>query len=219
MSSLIPVQYFEPFSSGGHVEAVALMTLVAFGARLALQMLGQSWITTTAHTMTIMLLPILVYIITTVISGNVALSLGMVGALSIVRFRNPVRSPLELTVYFGSITMGIAASVHLKWLIFLCGAIVIPLLLMLAVQYISVFAFKKPFFHPSFTEGNALSTLEMSCQESISELDNLSVMVSKVSNEAGCTYVFASRNFNDLVKLEKRISSNYNITNVNLTKG
>ena len=43
----------------------------------------------------------------------------MVGALSIVRFRNPVRSPLELSVYFGAITMGIAASVNLLWLIFL----------------------------------------------------------------------------------------------------
>ena len=219
MSSLMPMQYFELFASGRHVEAVALMTLIAFCARLALQMLGQSWITTTAHTMTIMLLPVLVYIITTVISGNVALSLGMVGALSIVRFRNPVRSPLELTVYFGSITMGIAASVHLKWLIFLCGAVIIPLFLILTVQYISVVAFNRPFLHPSFTEGNSLSTLELSCRESINELDDISVMISKVSNEAGCTYVFASNNFNDLVELEKRISRHHDITNVSLTKG
>ena len=43
----------------------------------------------------------------------------MVGALSIVRFRHPVRSPLELSVYFGSITLGIAASVNIKWVVLL----------------------------------------------------------------------------------------------------
>ena len=66
----------------------------------------------------LVLLPIITYIITQVISGNIALSLGMVGALSIVRFRNPVGSPLELTVYFCAITMGISAGVSLKWLAF-----------------------------------------------------------------------------------------------------
>jgi len=82
--------------------------------RVTLQIFGQSWIRTKAHTATILILPIITYVITKVISGNIALSLGMVGALSIVRFRNLVRSPLELSVYFGAITMGIAASVSLS---------------------------------------------------------------------------------------------------------
>ena len=72
---------------------------------------------TTSHTSTLTILPIITYVITNVIAGNIALSLGMVGALSIVRFRNPVRSPLELTVYFSSITMGIAAAVNIYWAI------------------------------------------------------------------------------------------------------
>ena len=81
---------------------------------MLLQFMGQTWIKTIAHTSTLLLLPILTYVITSVISGNIALSLGMVGALSIVRFRNPVRSPLELSVYFGAITLGITASVSVK---------------------------------------------------------------------------------------------------------
>ena len=79
--------------------------------------MGQVWVSTISHTATIVILPIITYVITNVITDNIALSLGMVGALSIVRFRNPVRSPLELSVYFGAITMGIAASVNLKWLL------------------------------------------------------------------------------------------------------
>ena len=49
------------------------------------------------------------------------LSLGMIGALSIVRFRNPIRSPFELTVYFLSITLGITRH-DLVLLIFLVAS-------------------------------------------------------------------------------------------------
>ena len=57
-------------------------------------------------------LPTLGFVITTVIGNNIALSLGMVGALSIIRFRTPVRSPYELIIYFALLTMGIATSVN-----------------------------------------------------------------------------------------------------------
>ena len=101
------------------VIAISLLFLFGLFFRFLLQAFGQMWIKTKAHTTTIIILPIITYVITNVISGNIALSLGMVGALSIVRFRNPVRSPLELSTYFGAITMGIAASVSIKWLLLL----------------------------------------------------------------------------------------------------
>ncbi len=50
------------------------------------------------------------------ISQNVLLSLGMVGALSIVRFRTPIKDPMELIFLFWSVAAGI-----------LCGAGFIPL--------------------------------------------------------------------------------------------
>ena len=46
------------------------------------------------------LLPVTGFVITSAISNNIALSLGMVGALSIVRFRTPIKNPLELVIYF-----------------------------------------------------------------------------------------------------------------------
>ncbi|WP_440655596.1 hypothetical protein [Candidatus Pelagibacter sp. HIMB1509] len=67
------------------------------------------------HFFTFLLLPPITAAITKVIAGNLALSLGMVGALSIVRFRNPVRSPLELSVYFFLITTGIVFNVNIKF--------------------------------------------------------------------------------------------------------
>ena len=103
--------------------AVAFMVVSSLYFRFLLQLFGQTWVKTLAHTATLTLLPVLTFVITNVISGNIALSLGMVGALSIVRFRNPVRSPLELSVYFGAITMGITAAVSFSWLVFLVLAV------------------------------------------------------------------------------------------------
>jgi len=46
-----------------------------------------------------------------VISGNLVLSLGMVGALSIVRFRSAIKDPLDIVYIFWAITVGIANGV------------------------------------------------------------------------------------------------------------
>lgn len=45
------------------------------------------------------------------ISGNLVLSLGMVGALSIVRFRTPIKDPIDLVFIFWAIAVGIANGV------------------------------------------------------------------------------------------------------------
>ena len=50
-------------------------------------------------------------VISWTIAGNLGLSLGMIGALSIVRFRTPVKSPIELVFYFVLIVIGISVTV------------------------------------------------------------------------------------------------------------
>jgi len=60
-----------------------------------------------------LILPVLGFTITTVIGTNLALSLGMIGALSIIRFRTPVRSSYELVIYFILLTIGVAANADL----------------------------------------------------------------------------------------------------------
>tara|TARA_Y100000589_G_scaffold189135_1_gene179027 strand:+ start:4296 stop:4955 length:660 start_codon:yes stop_codon:yes gene_type:complete len=71
---------------------------------------GQYWAKSFSNITTYCILPLIGLVITTVISGNIALSLGMVGALSIIRFRHPVKSPLELSIYFLLLTVGITVS-------------------------------------------------------------------------------------------------------------
>ena len=57
--------------------------------------------------MSIVMLSMVTSIITSTISSNMALSLGMVGALSIVRFRTAVKEPLDTAFMFWAIAAGI----------------------------------------------------------------------------------------------------------------
>lgn len=140
---------------------VSMLFSLSMALRVLLSKMGQNWINTTSHTITLTLLPIITYTVTKVISGDIALSLGMVGALSIVRFRNPVRSPLELSVYFGAITMGISASVSSFWLIFLAASMALVIIGVTVFDKIYLHLFQRQFLTTSFAEGNQLPLLEV----------------------------------------------------------
>ena len=61
----------------------------------------------------LVVLTVLTGTVMTVIGNNIALSLGMVGALSIVRFRTAVKDPMDLVFMFWSIVAGIICGVGL----------------------------------------------------------------------------------------------------------
>lgn len=63
--------------------------------------------------MTLVGMTVMTAAITLAISTNVVISLGMVGALSIVRFRTAVKEPLDLLYLFWAITSGISAGAQM----------------------------------------------------------------------------------------------------------
>lgn len=58
-------------------------------------------------------LPVITAAILLAMGSNLTISLGMVGALSIVRFRNAVKEPADLTYLFWSISIGIVVGAGL----------------------------------------------------------------------------------------------------------
>ena len=78
-----------------------------------------NYLRSVSYVLTSILLPPIALIITTVISSNLALSLGMIGASSIVRYRTPIKSVYELALLFFLITLGVAGGVSIKYAIFL----------------------------------------------------------------------------------------------------
>ena len=139
--------------------------------RIIFQIINQRWFCTYSHTATTFLLPIITFTITKVIANNIALSLGMVGALSIIRFRNPVKSPLELTVYFLLITLGIAASVNYKFALALALISFFILLSLFFSEVLFKKIFTKSFYSFSFSEGGITNTLTLCSNENITELE------------------------------------------------
>jgi len=71
------------------------------------------------------------------ISSNVLLSLGMVGALSIVRFRTPIKDPMDLVYIFWAIVSGILCGAGFIPLVII-GAILIGLVLLVLVNKITI---------------------------------------------------------------------------------
>ena len=197
---------------------IALMIAISLYLRMLLQIVGQNWVKTIAHTSTLLLLPILTYVITSVISGNIALSLGMVGALSIVRFRNPVRSPLELSVYFGAITLGITAAVSLKWLVLLALSVTLVAVVLYALQQITKIFSSKPFFISSFSEGNLMSTLHVVASAEVVELDESTLLSSKATAGGEISYTLASSNFDALRAIEVSLRVNSSVISIQLGK-
>lgn len=71
---------------------------------------------------------VLTCMVTLAISTNVVISLGMVGALSIVRFRTAVKDPLDLLYLFWAITSGITAGAGMYALALLAAVIMIAMI-------------------------------------------------------------------------------------------
>lgn len=200
-------------------ELKPLLLLISSGLilRFSLSLTGQAWARSHAQTVAFMILPIITYIITKTISGNIALSLGMIGALSIVRFRHPVKSALELIMYFDLITIGIATSVRTKWAIQLVVATVLIIVLVKIVQKLSN-KFNKSFYSMSFNEGHTSNTLEISAKERIDlieQSENLANSLSDKSNNE-FTYRMIFNNKEELQKFKTKLDKQKNIEKINV---
>lgn len=66
------------------------------------------------------------------ISSNLVLSLGMVGALSIVRFRSAIKEPLDIVFIFWAISIGIACGASLFQVAIICSVFIASILLVLS---------------------------------------------------------------------------------------
>ena len=89
---------------------------------------------------TLIALTMITTVVILAVTSNVVLSLGMVGALSIVRFRTAIKEPLEIAFLFWSIAVGIVLAAGLIPLAVI-GSVVIGLILIIFVN-------KKSYYNP-----------------------------------------------------------------------
>ena len=202
------------------MDELAPLALLLFGGlsfRFALTLTGQHWAQTYQQTVAFLVLPFITYIITKTISGNIALALGMVGAMSIVRFRNPVKSALELVMYFDLITLGISASARTKWAIQL---ILITLGIILGVKLVQTISkkFNKSFYNLSFNEGVSLHMMEVHSSEKIEIIEksqNLKVIIN-LPNQNEFVYRLAFENKMQLESVKEQLEKIKSIKKIDI---
>jgi len=141
----------------------------------------------------------------------------MIGALSIVRFRHPVKSALELIMYFDLITIGIATSVRTKWAIQLVLCTIAIIFLVKLAQKISN-RFRKSFYSMSFNEGNTSNTLEIVSKDKIDYVEKSDFLVNSLSDKSGneFTYRMSFNNKKELQDFKRKLDEQKNIEKVNV---
>ena len=113
---------------------------------------------------TLVALTMITTIVILAVTSNVVLSLGMVGALSIVRFRTAIKEPLDLVFLFWAITDGIVLAAGMLPLAVI-GSIVLA-------AFLLVFVNKKSHVNPYI--------VVLSCEDSIAENKARTYLSSKV---------------------------------------
>ena len=200
-------------------EFKSLTLLISSGLllRFSLSLTGQAWARSHAQTVAFMVLPVITYIITKTISGNIALSLGMIGALSIVRFRHPVKSALELIMYFDLITIGIATSVRTKWAIQLVLCTIIIIFAVKLTQKIFN-KFGKSFYSLSFNEGHVSNTLEIFANQRIDVIEKSEYLVNFLDDRDASDVIYRMNfdNRNKLEEFKKTLETQKSIKKINV---
>jgi len=173
--------------------------------RFSLGYAKQLWSQTYHYTLTISLLPPITMVITSLISGNIALSLGMIGALSIVRFRNPVKNPFELIIFFGLITVGIGMAIDYKYGV---GLTIIINFVIIAFKILENYFEKKgkKIFSYSFEEGNLLNIIQIKAKSKIKAIEdhaNLNELsIDNINQTFNYELIFSSKKELEIFKKE-----------------
>lgn len=128
--------FLENFTSVSIFDMVLAMIL-AFGLGLFIFFVYKQTYSgvmySSSFAVTLVALTMITTIVILAVTSNVVLSLGMVGALSIVRFRTAIKEPLDIAFLFWSIAVGIVLAAGMITLA-VFGSIMIGVFLLLFVN-------------------------------------------------------------------------------------
>lgn len=134
---LLKVVYMKAFQGGGNLTPYTILLILGIAALIGIYIFFVYKLSSKAGfysrdlNVTIAGMPIIIAAIMIAMQSNLIVSLGMVGALSIVRFRNAVKNPLDLLYLFWTISAGIICGVGLYLLSILLCVIMTILILVL----------------------------------------------------------------------------------------
>ncbi len=110
-SDIFKSSFLEGFSSSLSFVTVAVSLLVAFALTIGVfffyKYMTKNVMYSKSFNISMSCMALVTAVVIMAVRSNVVLSLGMVGALSIVRFRTAIKDPLDLLFLFWTISIGI----------------------------------------------------------------------------------------------------------------
>jgi len=110
MDELIDLLNFdsgETFSLVNYITNIVICALLLYLLSIIYEKYGRSLSNRTQLSKVLILVGITTFIIISIVKSSLALSLGLVGALSIIRFRTAIKEPEELGYFFIAIAIGL----------------------------------------------------------------------------------------------------------------
>jgi len=164
----------------GLVLAVIFAWLVSKSTRLVVD-------TTQYMPLFLLLIPAMILIIT-VIKTSIALSLGLVGALSIIRFRTPIKEPEELAYIFIAIAIGLGLGAN-QVLVTVIGFAVVAIVMLPAMFKRSVAARSHNAYIDVVLESDGDEKLDIEVFTSILDEALLKYRIKRVTETEGRTEI------------------------------
>lgn len=110
--------FIEGFENGIDMQTIILQllitTLLALYVFFIYRLVTRKTFYSSTFNLTLIAMAIITAAIILTIQSNIVLSLGMVGALSIIRFRTAIKDPLDLVFLYWSISIGIICGAGLS---------------------------------------------------------------------------------------------------------
>lgn len=135
-SDIFKSSFLENVSSVSILDMVLALVL-AFGLGIFIFLIYKKTYTGVMYSssfgVTLVALTMITTVVILAVTSNVVLSLGMVGALSIVRFRTAIKEPLDIAFLFWSIAVGIVLAAGMIPLAVI-GSVLIGLILLVFVN-------------------------------------------------------------------------------------
>jgi hypothetical protein len=201
----LTASFEDSFSIVNYIAYIIICAILLYLLATAYKKYGQSISNRAALAKVLMIVGLTTFIIISIVKSSLALSLGLVGALSIVRFRTAIKEPEELGYFFIAIAIGLGMGANQ----------LLPTVLGFAVlMTIIVFINKRGGSSDSITQNLLIHTTTSGDAKSVDTINNIVTQHSKQlevkriqhsENKVAINYLLKVGSMEELSQLNKAL--------------
>ena len=197
------------FSISNYIINIVLCASLLFVLSLVYRKFGNSISNRGQLAKVLILVGLTTFIIISIVKSSLALSLGLVGALSIVRFRTAIKEPEELGYFFIAIATGLGMGANQ----------LLPTIIGLAMVILIIVLFRKNIFKDTLTQ-NLLITTQIKQENQTNATEKIAEIINQHASQVEVkriNYAAQEMDLNFLVKvtsLEKLNTIQHNLKEI-----